>query len=71
MNSILRTATLRVAQAGVLMAFIALSVVAGQFASRAVTIKADAWESCEPRFVRWSIELHNPLQSLVAREEQL
>ena len=70
MNSIYRSATLRFAQAGVLMAFAALFVVAGELASRAVTIKADAWESCEPGFARWSIEFHNPLQTLAQWEEQ-
>lgn len=71
MNSIYRTAMLRVAQAGVLLAFAALFIVAGQLASSAVTIKADAWESCEPGIVRWSIELHNPMQTLVPWKEQL
>ena len=71
MTSILRTAPLRLAQAGVLIAFAALFVVAGQLASSAVTIKSDAWESCEPGIVRWSIEFHNPLQRLDAWEEQL
>ena len=71
MNSIYRNATLRVTQAGVLLAFAALFVVAGQLASSAVTIKADAGESCEPGIVRWSIEFHNPLENLVPWEEQL
>ena len=70
MTSILRTAPLRLAQAGVLIAFAALFVVAGQLASRAVTIKSDAWESCEPGFVQWSIELHNPLETFFQWEEQ-
>ena len=71
MNSMYRTAMLRVAQADVLLAFAALFVVAGQLASSAVTIKADAWESCEPGIVRWSIEFHKPLQTFIPWEEQL
>ena len=71
MTSIFQTAMLRVAKAGLLLAFAALFVVAGQLASSAVTIKSDAWESCEPAIVRWSIEFHNPLETLVPWEEQL
>ncbi len=70
MRSILRTARLRAAQAGALMAFAALIVVAGELASSAVTVKSDAWESCEPGIVRWSIVFHNPLEAFVQWKEQ-
>ena len=71
MNSILRTAALRVGQAGVLMAFAALFAVAGQLASSVVTLKPDAWESCEPGFVRWSIQFHKPFEIFFEWKEQL
>ena len=70
MNSICRTTALRVAQAGVLMGFAALFVVAGQLTSSIVTVRADAWESCEPGFVRWSVAFHNPLEAFVQWKEQ-